>query len=87
MDPLENYRTWVEFEGQPWIPLARVKDLAKRMGIRPWGRFDGRPGAEDAVMIRKLLRVVAELQLAIDVLVVARDVDHTASGTVTKVGR
>lgn len=80
-ESLDAFRTWCEFEGGNWLPLARVSQIAKQRKIRAWGRFDGAPGAEDAVLVRKLIRVLHDLDMPIDVLIVARDVDHTERRT------
>lgn len=74
-DQIDHFRTWVAFAGNDCLDLKRVKDLAKGLRIRAWGHFDGHPGAEDALLMRKLFRVVDAQDIGVDVLVVARDVD------------
>lgn len=76
-ESLDAFRTWVQHEGRPYLELKRVGAIAKQLGLRFRGTFDGASGADDALLMRKLFGVVVELELQLEVLVVARDVDST----------
>lgn len=74
---LDAFRSWLQHEGRPYLDLKRVGTIAKQLGLRFRGKFDGASGAADALLMRKLFGVVAELGLPVQILVVARDVDTT----------
>lgn len=74
---LDDFREWVAFAGHPYLELKQVRTLAQQHGLRLRGKFDDASGADDALLMRKLFGVVGETGLAIEVLVVARDVDGT----------
>lgn len=76
-EDLDAFRAWLQHEGRPYLELKRVGTIAKQLGLRFRGKFDGASGAADALLMRKLFGVVAELGLPVQVLVVARDVDTT----------
>lgn len=74
---LDAFREWVAFAGQPYLELKQVRMLARQHRLQLRGKFDDASGADDALLMRKLFGVVVETGIAIDVLVVARDVDGT----------
>lgn len=76
-ETLHAFRTWLQHEGRPYLELKRIGTIARQLGLRFRGKFDGESGAADALLMRKLFGVVAELGLPVQVLVVARDVDTT----------
>jgi len=74
---LDAFRTWLQHEGRVYLELKRVGAIAKQLNLRLRGKYDGESGAADALLMRKLFGVVAELGLPVQILVVARDVDTT----------
>lgn len=77
-DRLQHFRSWQGFDGREWLPLRQVRALAKeRFGnhFMGKGRFDNAPGADDAVMFRKLFQLLASDDQPPDIAVVARDLD------------
>ncbi|MBM4060799.1 MAG: hypothetical protein FJ265_06855 [Planctomycetes bacterium] len=77
---LVHVREWLEFDGRGWLPWKKVAELCTaRFGrnFRLSGRFDGRPGAADALAVRKVLAYLQALDRKPDVVVLARDVDGT----------
>ncbi len=76
-DVLHDYRTWRGLGDAEWVDVHHVSRLAHDAGLKLYGHFDGKPGAPDAQMHRKLLSLFAlEPQpLRPALVVVARDVD------------
>jgi hypothetical protein len=71
-----DFRCWLNHEGADYLPLKSVKQLAKTWNVRSFEKFDGAVGAEDRLLVRKLIRVVELIYPEIHVLVVARDLDR-----------
>lgn len=77
---LDSVRAWQAFQGRGWLPLRKVRDLARqRIGnhFKLCGGFDGVPGAADALMLRMLFTCLAMDEPRPDIVVVARDIDTT----------
>lgn len=75
-DGLSPCRSWRGVQGSAWLDLHRVSDLARKRGLRIYGRFDGEPGAEDARMHRAALLLFAEEDEPPKAVVIARDMDR-----------
>lgn len=73
---VESLRRWQGAEPhEPYTPLSALDKVAKRMGVAPvHGHFGGTPGAADATLCRKALRVALSLPRC-SAVVIARDRD------------
>lgn len=74
-DGIAHFRTWANVDGRPFLDLHRARDLACERRFRIYGRFQGEPGAEDALMHRCALLVLADLEPVPAAVVIARDDD------------
>lgn len=76
---LPQVRCWQQFHGEDWLPWKKVAERARQtLGrtFRVSGHFDGKPGAEDALAVRKVIALMRE-EGEPTVLILARDIDHT----------
>lgn len=77
---LPDFRQWSRFDGQEWLPWKNVRGkLTELFGpnFRVSGHFDGKPGAEDALAVRKVLALLRAQPDAPQLVILARDVDGT----------
>ncbi|MBK8099929.1 MAG: hypothetical protein IPK26_22735 [Planctomycetes bacterium] len=74
---LEHFRTWASVGNHPFLDVHRAHDLARDLGLgyRLYGRFQGEPGAEDALLHRCALLVLADMEPLPGAVVIARDDD------------
>lgn len=72
---LPFYRDWCGVMGAPWLDLHGAYRLARELGLRIYGHFDGAPGADDAHMHRAALLLFAEEDEPPKAVVIARDLD------------
>lgn len=73
---LDAYRTWCGPEGEDWLRLGKATKRARERGFGGlYGRFDGEPGAEEALMFRAVFLLFAEEDVPPEALVVHRDTD------------
>ena len=72
---LDDHRAWTGLGEETWLDLHRARHLARARGFRPFGHFDGRRGAADALMHLAILFLFAEEDVCPEAVVVARDLD------------
>lgn len=78
-DNLSQSRCWQQFDGEDWLPWKKVAGIARQTlpTFRVSGHFDGKPGAEDALAVRKVIAFLQAQSTGPAVFVLARDIDHT----------
>jgi hypothetical protein len=77
-ETVKYLRTWRGVEhAAEYTPLTKLKEIARQLGVgRTHGKFHGEPGAADAAMIRKALRIAEAACAGCDLVVIARDMDR-----------
>lgn len=77
-DHPEGVREWVkDAHGRTFFDLHHVSEYAKQLRVRvPFGHFDGKPGAPDAMMARTIFFLARNMGLGErDAVLIVRDMD------------
>ena len=73
---LDDHRAWRGHEqNEPFLPWKRVRTVAKKLGIKAHGHFEGEPGAPDAAAARRALRVMLTIAPSLQAIMLVRDSD------------
>lgn len=75
-DNLDAHRVWAGLDGQDYVDVHRIKDLAKAKSVRAHGHFGGEPGQPDAVMARKLFLLAEREDPRPSIVALVRDADQ-----------
>ncbi|MBT9556441.1 MAG: hypothetical protein IV100_10450 [Myxococcales bacterium] len=75
-DNIDTLREWVGLDGDTWVDVHCIKNVAKAKGIKGHGHFGDEPGQPDAAMARKLF-LLANLETPQpSIVVLVRDADQ-----------
>lgn len=76
---VEHLRGWAGFGTQSYLSSTSAFREAKSRGFKPYGKFNGGPGAPDAASTRAALLLALDNAAVPEVVVIARDLDGEPS--------
>jgi hypothetical protein len=77
VEVLDSYREWCGWDDSaPFLLWRDISALARKIGIRAHGHFDGKPGEADAQVSRRALLLLNSLGEALHAILLIRDDDR-----------